>query len=83
VSPPFTFENEQAVSHPVHDEYIVIDDQNGLIYLTRTSPNSRCERDPSLDIQKGGGLVEEVQVGLAGETQGDTDALEFTAREVY
>ena len=71
-----------AVAQPIDDAEIVADQQHGqaasLSKLVEQGQDLRLDRD----VQRGGGLVEQKQVGLAGQRRGDADALLHAAGQL-
>ena len=71
-----------AVGHLAHDAEVVRDPQHGHVHLVLQALQQLEDLRLDGDVERGGRLVGDQQVGLVGERHGDHDALALAAREL-
>ena len=71
-----------AVGHLAHDAEVVGDQQHGHAELALQLLQQLEDLRLDGDVERGGRLVGDQQVGLVGERHGDHDALALAAREL-
>ena len=71
-----------AVGHLAHDAEVVRDPQHGHVHLFLQAPQQLEDLRLDGDVEGGGRLVGDQQVGLVGERHGDHDALALAAGQL-
>ena len=71
-----------AVRHLAHDAEVVGDEQHAPCRSARAGRGGVQDLGLDGDVERGGGLVGDQQVGLVGERHGDHHALALAAREL-
>src|SRR2546427_8182989 len=74
-----TGEDHDAVRHHVDEVHVVIDDEPGAGFFLHDTPDRPRRLHPLIRIEIRGRLVDQVDVRIPAEAQGDCNALQFAA----